>query len=213
MVGTQANRAYIFRNFEDPELGLCNGIFAEVCGPGVAPCITNPSNQRVAWSRLPRQWRQALEAGEPNGGPVEEMFADTPFWRDAFLGQQPPLLSVLTVPIFTNGQWWGFIGFDQTDWARRWTHFEIMVLTTAAEMLSSALQRWQAEADVWRARQELEVRVEQRTIELTQRLKVERILAQIAARLATAEDASEAIHRSLADVGAMTQAAPGGDRL
>ena len=95
MTGTQASRAYIARNFDDPELGLCNGLYAEVCSPGVAPCITNPVNQRVAWSRLPPQWRVALEAGQTHGGPVEEMFADTPFWRDAFLGQQPPLLSVL----------------------------------------------------------------------------------------------------------------------
>ena len=118
----------------------------------MAPCITSPDNPRVAWSRLPPQWRVALEAGQPHGGPVDEVFADTPYWRDAFLGQQPPLLSVLTVPIFLGEKWWGFIGFDQTDEARRWTESEVVVLSTAAEMLGTALQRWRAEAQVIRAR-------------------------------------------------------------
>jgi signal transduction histidine kinase len=204
--GTQAGRAYIARNFDDPEFGFCNGIYAEVCSSGVAPCITNPYNQRIAWSRLPAQWRSAMEAGKPHGGPVAEMFADTPFWRDAFLGQRPPLLSVLTVPIYLSEKWWGFIGFDQTDYARRWTEYEIMLLKTAAEMLGSALLRWQAEAQVIRAHDELEWQVQARTAELAHRLRVERILAQIAARLISTEDPAAAIRRTLPDIGAMVRA-------
>jgi GAF domain-containing protein len=113
---------------------------------------------------------------------------------------------VLTVPIYLKEEWWGFIGFDQTDYARQWTEYEIMVLKTAAEMLGSALQRWRAEAQVARARDELESRVEARTAELSQRLGVERILAQIAARLISADQPVPAIRQTLADIGFMTQA-------
>lgn len=206
LAGMQVGRAYIARNFDDPELGFCIGLYAEACSPGVDPCIQNPFNQRVAWSWLPPQWRSALEAGKPNGGPVVEVFADTPFFLEAFLRQRPPLLSVLTVPIYSNEKWWGFIGFDETNEARRWTEFEVTVLSTAAEMLGAALQRWRAEAQVVRARDELESRVQARTAELSQRLSVERILAQIAARLIAADEPVAAIRQTLADIGVMTQA-------
>ena len=37
------------------------------------------------------------------------------------------------------------MGFGDTSVARRWTEYETMMVKTAAEMVSSALQRWQAE--------------------------------------------------------------------
>jgi len=55
-VAAQASRAYIFRNFEDPDLGLCLGIQAEVCAPEIPPHIINPDNLKVPWSRFPKEW-------------------------------------------------------------------------------------------------------------------------------------------------------------
>jgi signal transduction histidine kinase len=205
VTATQASRAYAIRSFDDPEFGPCVGIHAEACGPGVNPHIRNPVNQRIRWSQIPPRMRLALEAGEPYGGPVEQTWADAPLMRDAFLRQQLPLLSVQTVPIHLNDVLWGFIGFDQTLVPRRWTEYELMMLKTAAEMIGSALQRWQAEAQVVRAREELETRVAMRTSELSQRLAIERLLARIAARLASTDNPKAAIHETLSDVGAMTQ--------
>ena len=53
---------------------------------------------------------------------------------------------------------------------------------------------------------DLEARVQARTAELSQRLSVERILAQIAARLISADEPVAAIRRTLSDIGAMMQA-------
>ena len=206
VTATQASRAYVFRNFDDPELGLCSGIHAEACSPGVPPHIQNPANQRFPWSLMSPRMHLALAAGQPYGGPTEEAFADAPFLLEQFRRQKSPLLSVQTVPIHVDGAWWGFIGFDQTGVARRWTEFEVMVLSTAAEMLGAALQRWRAEAQVSRARDDLESQVQARTAELSQRLSVERILAQIAARLISADEPAAAIRRTLSDIGIMTQA-------
>ena len=146
LAATGASRAFVARTFEDPEIGLCIRLYAEVCSPGVPPRIQNPANQRFPATLLSPRMVLALSAGQPYGGPVEESCADAPFLLDNYRRQQPPLLSWLNVPIHVNGAWWGFMGFGDTSVARRWTEYETMMVKTAAEMVSSALQRWQAEA-------------------------------------------------------------------
>ncbi len=49
--------------------------------------------------------------------------------------------SLLIVSIFTNGDWWGFIGFDQCSYQRTWKKLEIEELRTASSMLSAAIMR------------------------------------------------------------------------
>ena len=49
--------------------------------------------------------------------------------------------SILIVSIFTNGDWWGFIGFDQCSYQRTWKKLEIEELRTASSMLSAAIMR------------------------------------------------------------------------
>ncbi len=61
-LAVDAGRAYLFENFVDPELGLCTGMQAEVCAPGVHRQIGSPANQRWPWLNLPKNMRQALEA-------------------------------------------------------------------------------------------------------------------------------------------------------
>lgn len=143
-----AGRAYLLRNFVDPELGLCAGILAEVCAPGVFPQINNPVNQRFPWSKLPAEMRQALEAGEAFGGPTEEAFVSNPKMVQNFKQQRNPLLSVQTFPIHFGNRWWGFIGFDDVEKPRQWSSEEVRILRIASEMVGNTLHRWQTEADL-----------------------------------------------------------------
>ena len=166
-VGSQASRAYVFRNFQDPDLGSCLGIFAEACAPGIHPHLGAPGNRRFPWSQVPAVLFDALQAGKPAGGPVEILFASTPSLLEALRHQVNPLLSVQFFPIFINDQWWGFVGFDDCVNARHWGEQEIMLLGTAAEMIASTLQRWQAEADLRSLNDRLERQVSARTAELS----------------------------------------------
>ena len=50
-VGSQASRAYVFRNFQDPDLGSCLGILAEACAPDIHPHLSVPGNRKFPWSR------------------------------------------------------------------------------------------------------------------------------------------------------------------
>lgn len=165
-VGSQASRAYVFRNFQDPELGPCTGIFAEACAPDIHPHLNVSRNRKVPWSLWPAILFDALQAGKPEGGPVETLFASTPHWLEAFRHSINPLLSIQCFPIFTGDQWWGFIGFDDCKEARQWGAQEIILLGTASEMIASTLQRWQAEADLSSLNDRLEQQVRTRTAEL-----------------------------------------------
>lgn len=165
-VGSQASRAYVFRNFQDPELGPCTGIFAEACAPDIHPHLNVSRNRKVPWSQLPAFLFDVLQAGKPEGGPVETLFASTPHWLEAFRHSINPLLSIQCFPIFIDHQWWGFVGFDDCKDARQWGAQEIMLLGTASEMIASTLQRWQAEADLRSLNDRLEQQVRTRTAEL-----------------------------------------------
>jgi len=49
--------------------------------------------------------------------------------------------SIMAVPVFVDGQWWGLIAFDQCGFERRWSVGEIDTLKTLAELLGAALAR------------------------------------------------------------------------
>jgi nitrate/nitrite-specific signal transduction histidine kinase len=171
-VGSQASRAYVFRSFQDPDLGSCLGILAEACAPAIQSHMSNPANHRFPWSQMPSVVFDALTAGTQAGGPVERLFASTPHLVESFRLQVNPLLSVQFFPIFINDRWWGFVGFDDCEIGREWGKQEIMLLGTAAEMLASTLQRWQAEAALRSLNERLEREVEARTAELREAVDV-----------------------------------------
>jgi PAS domain S-box-containing protein len=57
--------------------------------------------------------------------------------------------SVLVVPVILNGQPWGYLGFDDCVHAdRQWTAAEIDALNTAAGLISTKMQRQQAQAEL-----------------------------------------------------------------
>lgn len=220
--GTQASRAYLFRNFEDLELGLCMGILAEACAPEIHPHLDNPANQRFPWSHLPTEMKHALEYGEAHGGPVEKVFASTPDLRLAFLSQPEPLLSMQCFPITIRDRWWGFVGFDDCETVREWDQWEVALLDTASEMISNTLQRWDAEAQLKETLEDLENRIKERTgilretnkmlieeiqnrrrtqMNLEGRLQIERQLAVISARLQQPSNIRENVLASLQDLG------------
>ena len=225
--GALASRAYAFRNSEEPEMGFCMGIFAEACASEITAQLPVPANQKVPWSRVPDEMFSALKSGQPYGGPVETVFASKPNLIEMFFHQANPLLSVQFFPIFINDQWWGFIGFDDCITSRLWDEREIMLLSTASEMIGSTLQRWQAETELCATLETLEARVEKRTLEFARanyelrheiyerqhfqaeleiRLEIEKTLARVSTRLLGSMQQQTVIQETLADLGQVVQA-------
>lgn len=222
MEAARASRAYVFRNFEDPGVGFSSGIVAEAVAPGLARDLENPYYQKIPWSWAPEQNRLALQAGQTCGGPTERLFASTPELLSDLM--KMGILSVQFFPIHFGDEWWGYLGFDDCQTAREWDAEEILVLRTASQMIGSALQRWQAEAALQKAHDELDQQVQARTAELNnavvrlrreveqrqlaeaevrERLAVQQGLASISTRLMQATELDDALADVLAETGAL----------
>jgi len=106
-----------------------------------------------------------LDDGEfENNSLVEvgfEHYYETLARGDAFVGSTATFLptektyfeslgikAILEVPLFTNGEWWGIIGFDEFEMEREWSSAEVDALKIAAGILSAAIQRQQADSAV-----------------------------------------------------------------
>ena len=54
-------------------------------------------------------------------------------------------LSFVAVPIFVEGIWWGFIGFEDCEQEREWSVAETDALRAAAGLVAAAISRERAE--------------------------------------------------------------------
>ena len=141
-----AGRAALFRNFMDPDEGLCSGMIAESCAPGIPSSLAAGFAARIPWSIVPKVNWSAQTAGSPVGGPTTKVFASMPHLRDALLADG--ILSVQHFPIHLDAEWWGYIVFDDYNSAREWDEEELLLQRTAVAMIGGALRRWRTETQL-----------------------------------------------------------------
>jgi two-component system, cell cycle sensor histidine kinase and response regulator CckA len=137
------SRVYVFENFDDPGDGLCMRQTFEVCAPGVPPEIDNPLLQHVVYAQSCKRWREVL----PGGGAIRGDVCDFPDDEREALEPQG-IVSLLALPLVVEGQWWGFIGFDETRQPREWRDSEVALLRTAVEMFGAFFTRRQAQTQL-----------------------------------------------------------------
>ena len=133
----EVSRVYIFEN----HVGEDGMLFAtqryEWAAPGVSAQIDNPRLKALPYRAAGfARWEEVLGRGELVYGHT----------RDFPESEQPELraediLSIVIVPIFVEGQWWGFVGFDECWAEREWFAAEMDALKAAASTLGAALQR------------------------------------------------------------------------
>jgi C4-dicarboxylate-specific signal transduction histidine kinase/ActR/RegA family two-component response regulator len=75
--------------------------------------------------------------------------------------------AALLLPIYWEGQWQGVLGFEDLREERDWAQHEVRILQTAGEMIAACKQRYAAEEALRSAYDDLEIRVEERTRDLT----------------------------------------------
>jgi PAS domain S-box-containing protein len=131
------SRAYIFENYAAEDGATWTTQRYEWVAPGIQAQIDNPeleafSFREAGWGR----WEDALGRGEVLHGHVRGF----PEAERQVLGAQD-ILSIMVVPIFVEGEWWGFIGFDECEREREWSAAEIEALKAAAGTLGAAIQR------------------------------------------------------------------------
>jgi PAS domain S-box-containing protein len=87
---------------------------------------------------------ERLEAELRAGRPVVTAVKDLSESEQSFpakLGSK----SFAAVPVFSNGQWWGVLGFGETRYEREWSIPEVEALKAAAAVLGAAIERERAD--------------------------------------------------------------------
>lgn len=141
-----ADRVYVFENHRAPEGDrlLASQRF-EWCGPGVQPELDNPAMQDMSYDNVIPNWRRMLESGEV----VQGLVADMPLPERDLLEPQS-IQSIVIVPIFLDGKFWGQIGFDDCSRQRQWSQPEIDALQIAAGVIGGAIKSIRVEEELRR---------------------------------------------------------------
>jgi signal transduction histidine kinase len=139
LTATQATYVFVERNVVDPELGFCSSTVVEVKEPGTSGNELDSQDywKLVPWDRMPIT-RARLERGEPFSFKPDELGGVE---HDLYAADPVPLKSELDIPIFTNGEWAGLIGFSDATLVREWTPEDLSLLTTAATMIGAFWER------------------------------------------------------------------------
>lgn len=127
------DRVYIFERHPHPETGeiVVSRCF-EWASDMVSPQIDNPKLQNLSYSKL-------LHETICNGKPLCALVSEMPEPDRSILADQG-ILSILIVPIYSQGKLWGFIGFDDCQKEYVWSDNEISILITMAASIGAVLE-------------------------------------------------------------------------
>jgi PAS domain S-box-containing protein len=153
---TDVDRAYIFENV-DLESG--NSYLDQGCV--WAEDTINPHAENFLENTQFSRWHETLSSGDPIIGLVR----DFPPAERSYL-ESKDILSILAMPIIVDGQFWGFIAFDDCHSERIWSRSEVSILEVTSASIAGAITRKIGEDDLRRAHDELDDRVKERTAEL-----------------------------------------------
>ncbi len=134
---TGVSRVYIFENFTAPngEVQATN-THEWVVDPALS-VIDRPQLQPLSYRAMHLDaWLDAFSGGDMLYGHVRDMPENE---RAEF--EDEGTLSYVLVPIFVDGAWWGFIGFDECMCERESSHTARDALQAAADMLGAAMGR------------------------------------------------------------------------
>ena len=141
-----ADRVYVFENHRDGENApLLASQRYEWCGPGISSELDNPAMQGMVYDEVIPNWRQVLESGQAVHGLVSEL--SEPECR---LLEPQGIQSIVVVPIFLDGSFWGQIGFDDCSRQRLWSQPEIDALEVAAGVIGGAIHSLRVEDELRR---------------------------------------------------------------
>ncbi len=137
----EVSRVYVFENHTDAAGELLASQRYEWVAPGVTAQLDNPDMQRISWrSGAMRRAAEILGSGGFVSSHVRDLL---PAEQEMMSAQD--IQSMLVVPIFASGEWWGFMGFDECVRDREWSEAEIDALKAGVSTLGAAIHRKRSE--------------------------------------------------------------------
>ncbi len=110
------------------------------CAPGIEPtpesCYNDYDLNDIGFGA----WARLMEGGEA----VEALVKDLAPQQRAAL-EHSNIVSVINVPIFLEGKWWGYVGVDDCVRERIWSEAERETLRLCADLLGAGVARGQSE--------------------------------------------------------------------
>lgn len=133
------DRVCIYENFENNG-ELFTSQIMEYVAEGITPHLYSPDFQNISYYKNNlHRWVEFLSAGDAVYGNVKD-FPE----KERIMMESMGLSSVVGIPIFLSGKWWGFLGFDEFNDTREWSEEEIEALKRAASGIGSGLENWLA---------------------------------------------------------------------
>jgi PAS domain S-box-containing protein len=131
------DRVYIFENhLDNSSRNVLMSQRYEWCSERAIPQIENSELINLPYEPEFKRWYEELS----HGGHIVGLIKDFPKEERPILESQD-IKSILVVPIFVSGRFWGFMGFDDCHSERIWTDSEISVLNAIASSIGGVFQR------------------------------------------------------------------------
>uniref|UniRef100_A0A832G617 Sensory/regulatory protein RpfC n=1 Tax=Ignavibacterium album TaxID=591197 RepID=A0A832G617_9BACT len=132
------DRVYLFKHYEDEVTGeKYFSLNYEWINSGIIPQIQDPAFQRISYSRFSAlQFYELLSKGQSLSFILKNLSKQE---QRAFIDSS--IKSIILVPIMIEGNYWGFIGFDDCHTDRLWTSDEESILSTMAAVLGAVIKR------------------------------------------------------------------------
>lgn len=145
------DRVYLFQNEYD---NLGNGFTSqriEWNSGEDAPQIDNPLLQRLPFNTI-----QGVINTIINLGAFSEIVRDIEDEGARLILEEQNIQSVIIIPIYVRGIFWGFIGFDECTYERTWLESEFSILKAFGHALEEAIERSMIEEELIAARKAAE---------------------------------------------------------
>lgn len=134
---TNASHAYLFENHLDENSEPVTSHKYEWVGPGQNAEIDNPDFQNVPiLEKGMSHWVALVSVGKPFYNTTKIFKTE---WSEMLSRHQ--IKTLLDVPIFVDGHWWGIIGFDDCVREMAWSQAEVHAMQAAAGLLGAAIKR------------------------------------------------------------------------
>ncbi|WP_254568728.1 PAS domain S-box protein [Oscillatoria sp. HE19RPO] len=131
-----ASRLYIFENSHDSQGRLVTSQKAEWCAEGIESQLDNPDLQNCPYEEFFTRLPNTLGKGEIIEGIVSN-FSDS----ERLVLEPQGIEAILLLPLMVNGDFFGFIGFDNCKEAQPWDPLEVSLLSSAAAAIALAKER------------------------------------------------------------------------
>ena len=149
----EAGRAYLFQNYDGQNGTVYTSQCYEWTAPGVEPQIDNAAYRQIPVQNIgPSDWYKELSQEKLVTAHIRKLPE-----VDQVSFVERGVHSVVVVPIFVEGRWWGVLGLEDYVNDRKWSKMELDALQAAAEIFS---------ASEVRARNENTLHRRQRTLNL-----------------------------------------------